>query len=331
MELTWLDPVHVDDGAVAGAVAVLEAARLADYPHQLGPTVGSFTADLGFGWHGDRPQYAVAQDAYRRVLGVLEVYLPNWDNTHLGSVLVTVDPLCRRQGIGRRLCEVGVERVRACRRTVVLADCWDQTPGMAFCKAMGFDPASEEVLRHQDVLTLDWARLDHEYAQAERHAQGYELVRLPGATPESMIASVATMMAAINDAPTDSLDIEDVVYSPRRIRDFEAAEDAHRRRTYRVIARERATGTLAGHTQVAVEGERPGYGSQYHTSVLVAHRGHRLGLCLKIDMLRWLREVEPQLRTLDTFNAASNVHMIGVNEALGYRVVAHATNWQQHL
>jgi RimJ/RimL family protein N-acetyltransferase len=80
-----------------------------------------------------------------------------------------------------------------------------------------------------------------------------------------------------------------------------------------------------------VEGERPWQGWQYDTSVLSAHRGHRLGLVLKLDMLRWLGQEEPQLRTIDTSNAASNAHMIRVNEMLGYHVVGKLIEWQRHI
>ena len=51
-----------------------------------------------------------------------------------------------------------------------------------------------------------------------------------------------------------------------------------------------------------------------------AHRGHRLGLLLKIDMMRWLAEAEPQLEVMETWNNADNRFMIGVNELLGYRL-----------
>ena len=77
--------------------------------------------------------------------------------------------------------------------------------------------------------------------------------------------------------------------------------------------------------------QHPGYAGQYDTSVLRAHRGHRLGRLLKIAMLQWLTDEEPQLRTLDTWNAASNAHMIEVNEVLGYQVVATGIDWQLHL
>ena len=51
-----------------------------------------------------------------------------------------------------------------------------------------------------------------------------------------------------------------------------------------------------------------------------SHRGHRLGLLLKIDMMRWLAEAEPQVEVIDTWNNVDNDFMIKVNEALGYRL-----------
>ena len=59
---------------------------------------------------------------------------------------------------------------------------------------------------------------------------------------------------------------------------------------------------------------------QGDTAVARAHRGHRLGLLLKIDMLHWLAEAEPQLEVIETWNQADNAYMINVNEAIGYRL-----------
>jgi RimJ/RimL family protein N-acetyltransferase len=202
---------------------------------------------------------------------------------------------------------------------------------MPFLKAMGLDPVLEEVFRRQDLLGLDWSRLDRAAGQALPRAAGYEFLRLPSPVPDELLPAVVGLTAAINDAPTEDLDFEDEVFSPERIRAYETAQAAHGRRVYRVVARERGPGELAGHTVVAVEGEQPWLAWQHDTSVARAHRGHRLGLLVKIEMLRWLRETEPQLRVLDTGNAASNAHMIGVNETLGYQVVARSVEWQAHL
>ena len=71
---------------------------------------------------------------------------------------------------------------------------------------------------------------------------------------------------------------------------------------------------------MVVSPHRPHVGLQADTAVSRAHRGHRLGLLLKIDMMRWLAEAEPQLEVLETWNNADNRFMISVNEALGYRL-----------
>ena len=81
-------------------------------------------------------------------------------------------------------------------------------------------------------------------------------------------------------------------------------------------------------TSLIVDGETSEHAHQLDTSVVGAHRGHRLGLLLKADMLRWLAESEPRLATVDTFNAESNDHMVAVNERLGYRVMGREPHYQ---
>ena len=70
---------------------------------------------------------------------------------------------------------------------------------------------------------------------------------------------------------------------------------------------------------------------QHDTSVLREHRGHRLGLLLKAEMMRWLAEQEPQIAAIDTWNAETNDHMIAVNERLGYRVMGRELAFQRRL
>jgi RimJ/RimL family protein N-acetyltransferase len=70
----------------------------------------------------------------------------------------------------------------------------------------------------------------------------------------------------------------------------------------------------------------PDWGFQMLTAVTREHRGHRLGLLVKIAMLELLAAEEPQVERIETFNAESNGHMIAVNEALGYTVVDPPSN-----
>lgn len=331
MNLQWLDPTDLDRRDIDGMAAVFEAARAADRPDDPVCLADTVAADLVHGWDAEPAQTAVTRDEHGRVIGVLQVHLPKWDNRHLAYLGLTVDPSLRRRGIGTALFAAGVDRAVADGRTLVTADSFEGGPGVGFAKAMGMDRASEEVKRVQDLTNPDRARLESLAAQATSRHADYEIGPVDFPTPDAMLSAVSALTAAINDAPLDDLDMEDEVFTPDRIRAFERAQSAHGRRLHRMIARHRSTGELAGQSIVMVEAAQPWHAHQFDTSVVRAHRGNRLGLALKLGMLRLLAEREPQVRNIQTWNAASNDHMIGVNEAIGYRPVARVIDWQKHL
>lgn len=70
---------------------------------------------------------------------------------------------------------------------------------------------------------------------------------------------------------------------------------------------------------------------QHITIVDPAHRGHRLGMWVKLANLRYTRGEEPALRNIDTWNAATNSHMIAINEALGFRAVEGWAEYQHEI
>ena len=139
---------------------------------------------------------------------------------------------------------------------------------------------------------------------------------------DDVLQQLVAVTAAINDAPMGNLTFEDEVFDLDRIRDNATAQERHRNRVYRVVARHRTTGEIGGHTQVLVSPHRPHIACQADTAVARAHRGHRLGLLLKIDALRWLAAAEPQVELVETWNNADNRFMVSVNERLGYRLSA---------
>jgi len=52
------------------------------------------------------------------------------------------------------------------------------------------------------------------------------------------------------------------------------------------------------------------------------------GPCCRREPLELLLEREPQLEAIETYNAETNAHMVGINETLGYRVTGRLTFWQ---
>ena len=326
MEITEFGPD--DSDAVRRYVDLANAVRKTDSPWSHLLTEHEYEGQLRHGWDGEPPGAFLAT-ADGETVGLAEVFTSSYDNLHLAWLTVEVHPDHRRRGHGSELFDFVVERTRAEGRTSVGVDGWDTEAARGFAARHGLGLKACDVNRRQFLGDLDPATLERRYAEAAPHAAAYQLVRSPRRTPDHELPAMAAMVAAINDAPVDDLDIEDEVFTPARIRAYEDAQAARGILLHRLVARHRATGELAGQTVVGVDGERPELAEQHDTSVVRTHRGHRLGLLLKTEMLRWLREEQPQLVTIDTWNAASNDHMIGVNRALGYRVIGQSLAFQR--
>ncbi|MBA2532735.1 MAG: hypothetical protein H0V23_11630 [Nocardioidaceae bacterium] len=76
-------------------------------------------------------------------------------------------------------------------------------------------------------------------------------------------------------------------------------------------------GSVAGYTQLVVPPSDDGRVAQADTLVLPDHRGHRLGLAMKVRNLRRLQEHHPDRTYVGTWNADGNAPMLAVNSRLG--------------
>jgi GNAT superfamily N-acetyltransferase len=301
-----------------------------DAPWMPPPTERALRVDLTLGWDGEAPRVYVGEHDGRLVaVGALE--LPQRDNRHLAWCDVRVHPDVRRQGVGSEVLRHLMEVARDAGRRSAGTDGWESSSTIEFAERHGFECRSQAILRRLHVGQLNTDQVAKLVDEAAAEASAYELVRVKGHTPDALIEQVAEVTGAINDAPTDDLDVEDEVFPVERIRAYEHAIAARGQALYRLLARSTATGELAGQTIVAVHGDRPGLAHQHDTSVVRAHRGHRLGQLLKAGMLQWLADEQPQLEHIDTFNAESNDHMIDINERLGYVVVARELEFQRNL
>ena len=282
------------------------------------------------GWDGEPSQPFLAMVGDRAV-GTAHLHLSERDNTHLAWLWLAIRPDERRRGYGSAFFELMAEQARRAGRTSLGTDGWESERTTAFAARFGLERRSQGIMRRQHLAELAPGQVQRLFDEASAMAGDYELVRILGRTPAELVEPMAELMAVINDAPTDDLDIEDEVFTPERLAAYEESTITRGNRLYRLVARHRGTGELGGHTVVAVEEQRPSLADQHDTAVARAHRGHRLGLLLKAGMLLWLAEAEPQLETIDTWNAESNDHMIAVNEALGYRVMGRELQFQRDL
>ena len=320
-----------DADTIASVVDLRNAANKVDAPFRHPETVRSYTAALRYGWDLETPETFAVWDDDGSLVGVLALETSEWDNTHLAWTGITVHPDKRRRGHGTALLEFALGRAKEVGRRSIGSDGWDTPVARGFAAKHGLLRKSSAINRRQRLAAIDPSVLGRMYDEATAAASGYELLHLVGRTPDDLLEAVAEVSASINDAPTDDLDIEDEVFPPERIANYETAQLEGGQRFYRVVARHTASGDLAGHSVVVVEADRPALGEQHDTSVHRSHRGHRLGLLLKADMVRWLAEVEPDLETIDTWNTESNDHMISINEGLGYEVLGRGLEFQRDI
>ncbi len=97
------------------------------------------------------------------------------------------------------------------------------------------------------------------------------------------------------------------------------------------VAEHVPTGTLAGFTQLGAPADLTRPVTQEDTLVLREHRGHRLGMLLKVANLQFLEQVAPGHPCVLTWNAEENRAMLDVNEAVGFVPIGYEGAWRKDL
>jgi GNAT superfamily N-acetyltransferase len=304
------------------------AAQRADEPEGPWFTERPFRGWLTVGWGGaPREVWLAAGSAEGSAAGWYWLELPDKENREQANLVLVVHPAERRHGLGLALLRHAAGRAAAHGRSVLSGAARVGSAGEAFARSVGAKPGLVDIQRVMEPGRLEGGRLVQLRGPAERAAAGYSLVSWTGLVPEEFIEQVADLYTALNDAPHDP-ETEPDVWDAQRVRErINDLRPNFGMRGYAVAARDDATGELAAVTEIAVDPADPGWGYQMFTVVTRKHRGHRLGLLVKIAMLESLATAEPQLERIVTWNAQANEHMIAVNEALGYTIFGQPSTW----
>jgi GNAT superfamily N-acetyltransferase len=245
------------------------------------------------------------------------------------NVELSVLPSARRQGVGRALHALAVARTRALGRSYLIGPTVQRHPdGAAFATAMGAAAGLEELRSRLDVRALDPDRVESLLAEAWTHADGYQLLQWTGVPPEEIIEDVAHLDSRLSvDAPVGDLAWEPEKVDREKVRQAELSRIARGRMSYNTGALR--DGRLVAWTAIAGPVDEPAQAWQNITLVDPGHRGRRLGLIVKLANLEHVRKLRPGLEVIDTFNAATNEHMLAINRTMGFRVVESVLQWQQ--
>ncbi len=266
--------------------------------------------------------------------GACIVDLARLDNVHLAVGTYHVHPERRRRGLGRALAETSFDLARREGRRVMTTEAYApvQAPsvGVLFAEAMGFTEALVDDMKVVDLHETQ-PRWDELEAGSAPRRGGYRVVTWRDHVPEEYLDGYCALNEMfVSEAPMGDLDVETERWDADRVRRREAGNRARGRREFSAGA-VAADGTLVACTEIAVNEAAPGRGVQSGTIVAPEHRGHALGVGIKVANHRQLLEHLPECRLLLTGNADVNEPMNAVNEALGYRDVERCIEMQREL
>jgi GNAT superfamily N-acetyltransferase len=205
-------------------------------------------------------------------------------------------------------------------------------PGVLFATRAGARPVTSEVRRLLRIGDIDDARLSQLSEDAAAHTTDYSLIQWEGPAPTDVIDDLVVLHSRMTiDAPLEDLDWEPENWTPERYREREQRVVANGQVCLCTVARHDPSGQVVALTDIGLTSAQSEIAYQWATIVLPSHRGHRLGMLVKLANLEYLRTSRPHVRTLNTWNAAINDHMVGINEAIGFRAVERWREWQLEL
>lgn len=326
MEMERFDPA-TGIGQVRACYDMYLAGAPVDDPHAPPPSFPGFQGWLKYGWSEDPQETWLARDIAGAPCGWFVLTLPERENRSYAYLHLFVHAARRRARLGRALaCHAAARAVRS-GRTLLNGDTREGSAGDAFARAVGAREGITDVRRVLRLATLSRPALAGLRASVQAAASGYSLLRWEGPVRPEHAAAIAAVTNSAGDIPRDTGQ-EAQRWDAERVRRTELRIAAQGQHYYTVVARHDASGELAGYTQLGVDPLVPEWGYQELTAVARPHRGHRLGMLVKIGMLDLLAAREPALRHIITGNADGNEHMVAINDALGFVPLDRWTSWE---
>jgi GNAT superfamily N-acetyltransferase len=253
------------------------------------------------------------------------------DNTETGGLWLSVDPAHRRRGFGTLLLEhcEQVLRAEGCTRVHDNTESPVEYGDAAteFALARGYR-ITQVALRQDLSLPVDDATLAAFTPELDPSA--YIIETSVDGLPEEWLEDRAVLSRRMStDAPTGAIDLDEEDWDADRVRRLWNTPSGIW--AVESVARDVESDRLVGFTDIVVRPSMPEAAIQTDTLVLREHRGHALGLAMKVANLRALQREKPGVRSIRTWNADTNAHMIAINRRMGFQVVGWSKEWAKDL
>ncbi len=333
-----IDPT--DDAGLAEGAAVLAASDEDLWPELSGFSLREIRAFARFTGKSKRYLMVAARAEHDGpILGVGLLEFPLLDNTHSVEFTVAVHPRHRRHGAGTAIVEHVGEMARAEGRhslnslvELPVARARDHI-SLSFAPKHGFVATMTGHGRRLD-LPLDPLKTAELWSvvSSARGAADYRLLTFRSPWPGEFAEDECALLRVMStDEPAGDGEKEEEFWDEARL--GEDDELIRQRGATKVcaVAQHVSSGRVVAMTEILVREDEPQQSWQLNTVVHPEHRGHRLGLAVKLANLEFLSRHSPDIRFVVTGNAAVNAPMIAVNDMMGFWILGEGTFWQKHL
>jgi GNAT superfamily N-acetyltransferase len=334
----WLVDIQ-DERALVAWHAVLQTVEREMWPDRTGFSLRDVRAYAGHTGTSRRFVHFAASEPTGTVLGVAVMECPMLDNRHAAEITLAVHPAHRRRGVGSALVEELTRYAVADGRTVLnsivdvpvaVADAHPSTP---FARHVGFDATLAGNSRYLYV-PIDPAKVDelHRVVATAPDADAYRTFTFVAPWPAEYVDDQCELNRRMStDEPAGDDEHQEEVWDARRIAEDSELLRARGAWKLAAVAQHVATGRLVAFSELLFASDAPAESWQMATLVHPRHRGHRLGLAVKLANVVALAEAAPLVRRIVTGNARVNAPMIAVNDVMGFEVAGSGNFWQKPL
>jgi mycothiol synthase len=188
---------------------------------------------------------------------------------------------------------------------------------VAFAESLGLEAKAVE---RRSGLRLE--QIDRSLLEAwSAGVPGYELVAWDGPCPPELRERMAAATSVMNTQPWEGLEYDPFELTAAQLVNMEQSRLRRGAQWMTIAAVRRATGEIAGYTDLMLPDGDRGIAEQGDTGVWPEHRNRGLGRWLKAAMLSRVLERRPDVVGIETWNAGSNDSMLAINTALGFEVL----------
>ena len=269
--------------------------------------------------------FAILNETKKKVIGSAKLLLlnnksPNYNETkHFVNMTISVQEGYRRKGIGTRLLEIILQKLKEFDFVTTITTVTTSISGKNFCDKYMGKLVHYSIANKLRIIDVEWPIISLWKNQGlELNEKEGVIIETFESVPDQLLEEYCALYTEIIvQAPRGEMS-DKIIVTPESYR----LEENHLRnkdiKLYNKITREN-DGTISGLTEIEVDKSKPYQVGQRITGVKEKYRKRGLGKWLKADMLFFIKENFPAVKYISTGNADNNAPMLSINNRMGFK------------